>query len=782
MENRSIGKSALRLEGEQKVRGSLKYLGDIKIPGMLHAKILRSSYPHAKLLRVDAAQAAKLPGVVAVLTRDDVIGDRHFQSHYGPVLLDQTIVALEKVRYIGDPVAAVAATSVDAAERALQLIEVDYESLPAAMDPEEALRPGAPLLHEKIKFPSEGFTDLKDVGPVEGTNICNHFHLEKGDVAQGFREADYIFEDTFTCPATQHCALESFTSIASFDESGRLTIWTTVQNPFVIRDQMAMIFRLPLSKVRVITTYLGGGYGSKLYPKLEPIAGALAFKAKRPVGITLTREEVFLTITKHAAKIMLKTGVKKDGTVVARESQVYLDTGAYAEIGPRVSKKSGYTASGPYETPNLKIDSYLSYTNRVPAGAFRGFGVSQSAWAHESQMDMIARALKMDPLELRRKNLLDEGGEFATGEHVSSMAMRECLDKVAAAIEWGKKSVPSDRSKARGKGLACLIKATITPSVSSALVRLNEDGSAHVYVGSVEIGQGSDTVMAQIAAEELAIPLDQVAVVHSDTDTVPYDLTTSSSRSTFHVGRAVQLAAQDIKAQLATMAAAMFKVQPENIVFVDQGVQVRGEDSKRLSYRSLLIKQFSIKGANVIGRGMRKTNAVNEKGEHQTSAFWFAGVGAAEVEVDKDTGIVHLIRYVTAADVGKALNPLACRQQLEGAAITGLGQALTEEMVYQEGLLINPNFLDYNLPRFLDVPESIVTILVESPHPDGPYGAKGLGETGLIPVAPAIANAVEDAVGVRVKDMPITPEKVLHLLRQKEVEPDVATSPAGAAR
>ncbi len=766
-----IGKSVPRLESEDKVTGRLVYLGDLKFCGMLHAKVLRSIHAHAKIRSIDATRAEKIPGVVAVLTRDDVIGSPHYNSHYGPVLLDQTIVALDKVRYIGDPVAAIAATRPDIAEEALELIEVDYQELPAVLDPEEALAGGAPLLHQKIQRPKQGFADLADVGPVEGTNICNHFHLEKGDVEKGFEESDFTFEDVFSCPATQHAALESFTAVASFEGAGKLTIWTTVQNPFVIRDQMAELFRLPLSKVRVISLYLGGSYGSKLYPKLEPIVAALAFKAKCPVGITLTREEVFLTITKHAAKIYLKTGVKRDGTVIARQCRVYLDTGAYAEIGPRVSKKSGYTAAGPYETRHVKIDSYLAYTNRVPAGAFRGFGVSQSSWAHESQMDMIARALKMDPLEFRLKNLLDEGGEFSTGERVRSLGMRECLEKVAAAIEWGKKSPPSSPFKARGKGLGCLIKATITPSVSSAMIRLNEDGSAHVYVGTVEIGQGSDTVMAQIASEELCIPIDQILVVHSDTDLAPYDLSTSSSRSTFHMGRAVQLAAQDVRNQLAAMAAAVFQVSPDAVVFENQTVRPKTEDaSKALSYNSLLIRHFGIKGANVVGRGSLKTNAVDEKGEHKTSAFWFAGAGAAEVEVDKETGMVRLVRYATAADVGKAINPFGCKQQLEGASITGIGQALLEQMVYQDGLVINPNFLDYNLPRFLDMPDEIIPILVERPHPEGPYGAKGVGETALIPVAPAIANAIEDAVGVRICEMPITPEKVLQALQKKEME------------
>ena len=774
MKNDSIiGKSVPRLESLEKVTGELRYLGDQKIQGMLHGKILRSDLAHAKILKIDVSRAEKFPGVVTVLTRDDILGNQHHKSHYGPVLKDQSIVALEKVRHVGDAVAAVAATRPEIAEEALDLIEVEYEELPAVLDPEEALAEGAPLLHEKIN-PSGGriaFPDLEKVGTVEGTNLCAQFHLKKGDIDKGFAEADYIVENVFTSPATQHAPLESYTTIAQFERSGKLTVWSTTQNPFIIREQLAELFNLPLPKVRLIVPHLGGAYGAKLYPKLEPLVAALAHKAKRPVGVTLTREEVFVMITKHACKVYLKTGVKKDGTILAQKGRAYLDTGAYAEIGPRVCTKGGYTAMGPYEIPHLQIDSYLAYTNKVPAGAFRGFGVSQWAWAYESQVDIIARTLEMDPLELRLKNLLDEGGEFATGERVHSLGMKECLKKVASAIEWGEKSPASSPSKARGKGLAACIKATITPSISSAVVRLNEDGGAHVYVGTVEVGQGSDTVMAQIAAEELAIPIDQVFVVHSDTDSVPYDLATASSRSTFHVGRAVQLAAQDIKRQMACTAAVMFRISPEDVLFENQTVRVKeGESDQSLSYDAFLRKQFGMNGANLVGRGTVKTDTVTEKGERQTSAFWFAGAGAAEVEVDRETGMVRVVRYVTGADLGKAINPFSCEQQLRGGAIGGLGQALLEEMVYQEGLLINPNFFDYNLPRFLDMPDQIIPVVVERHHPEGPFGAKGVAETSIIPVPPAIANAIEDAVGVRIKEMPITPEKVLKALQQKETE------------
>ena len=776
----SVGKSVPRIESEEKVTGRLQYLEDLKLSGVLHAKILRSPVAHARIVSIDAQAAAKLPGVVAILTREDIVDSPAYDSHYGPVYKDQTIVAVDKVRYVGDPVAAVAASRLDIAEEAMDLIEVEYDELPAVFDAEEALAEGAPVLHDKVEMRRDGFADVGGIRPVDGTNLCNQLHLSKGDVERGFRESDHVFENVFTSPAAQHSSLEPHTAIAAFEKPGRLTVWATVQNPFVIRDLMAEIFHLPLSKVRVISLNLGGGYGSKLYPKLEPLTAALAHKAKRPVAITLTREEVFQTLTKHAARIYLKTGVKNDGRIVARQCRIYLDTGAYAEIGPRVSKKSAYTAAGPYDIPNVQVDSYLAYTNKTPAGAFRGYGVSQSTWAHESEMDIIARALKIDPLELRRRNLLTEGSTAITGEPLHGLALQECLDKVAAAVEWGKRAEPENPLAARGKGLACLIKTTVTPSVSSALIRLNEDGSATLYVGTADIGQGSDTVLTQIASEELRIPMEHVQVVHSDTDLTPYDLSTSSSRSTFHMGRAVQLAAEDIRKQLACLAAPVFGVGAEDVVLENQEVRPRDGSQPGLSYKALFMKTYGIKGINLFGKGLFKTATTQKSGDPQTSVFWSIGAAAAEVEVDRETGQVRLMRYATAADVGKALNPFFCRQQLRGGAITGIGLALMEQLVYQDGQLINPNFLDYNLPRFLDIPEEIIPILVENPHPDGPYGAKGLGETALIPAPPAIANAIADAVGARVTDLPITPERVYVAMRGKN-KPTEQAGPSSQA-
>ncbi len=770
MEIADIGKTFRRLDYETKITGRAMYLADMQVPGMCHGRILRSPYPHARIKKIDASKALTVGGVLAVLTRDDILHDEGIEPYYGPVFKDQTIVAVEKVRHVGDPVAAVAALTLDAAEEALRLIEVEYEELPAVLDVHESLKPGAMLVHESIKLPNSGFADLAELKPVEGTNVCTHFKLDRGDIEKGFAEADHIFEDTFTLPATQHSFLETHACIASAEPGGRITVWATTQNPFVVRTQLANIFKVPVSRVRVIVPYLGGGYGGKVYPKVEPITVALAQKAGRPVRVVLSREEVFYTITKHAAVIRMKTGVKNDGTLVSRECEIHLDTGAYAEIGPRVAKKSGYTAAGPYRIPNLKIDSYSVYTNKPPAGAFRGFGVSQSAWAVESQMDIIAAALKMDPLELRKRNGYDEGDKFVTEETLRSIGFKECLDQVAKSIGWDSNKFKSSNvqgstgaSLRRGKGLACMIKATITPSISCAVVKLNEDASLSIYAGTVEMGQGSETVLAQIAGKELGIPLQTIQVLGVDTDVVPYDLTTSSSRSTFHMGKAVQLAAQDIMRQLKQTVVTEYGVPEDRISFTDGKIRL---PEAQLDYAEVMFKRFGMQGGTLVGEGQVKTSTKDEFGEKSTSAFWFLAAGAAEVEVDIDTGKFKLIKYATAVDVGKALNPLGCRQQLAGAAITGIGQAMFEEIAYDNGQLINPNLVDYVLPSLGDMPSVIDSITVEIPHKNGPFGAKGIGESALIPVAPAIANAIYDAVGVRIKDLPIKAEKIYLGLEQ----------------
>ena len=777
----------MRVDGREKVMGAALYTVDIEIPGMIHGKMLRSPVPHAKVVRIDASRAEQLPGVICVFTRDDI---KDIDPTYGPAFKDQPVVAMDKVHYVGDIVAGVAAETAAIAEAACQLIEVDYEELPPLFDPLEAVKPEAPLIHETIPWPEHGFTfaDLALLHPLQGTNICNHTHLERGSVEEGFKQADVVFEDTFTCPATQHVAMEAHCSLAQWDVNGKLTVWSSTQTPFFIRTVLSQMFHLPATKVRVIVPYLGAGYGSKDYVKLEPLTACLARKSGRPVRMMLTREEVFHTITKHALVYRLKTGVKRDGTIVARKCEEYWDTGAYAVIGARVSKKAGQVSAGPYDMANVCIDSYCVYTNHPPAGAFRGFGVPQVTWAYESQMDIIAERLGLDPLEIRLKNLVGEGTIYYTGDKLHSVGVSECLKRVAAAVGWEPRSAiaasgsfgmdlpavgapPRPRvGKVRGKGLACYIKNALTPSVSTAQIKVNEDGSVQVLASTVELGQGSDTIFAQVAAEVVGVSVDKVTVSHPDTDHTPYDMATLASRATFHVGKAVELAGVEARDQLYEVASEMLEASPEDLEAANDHISIKGSPERFVTVSQVVRRRFGMTGGNILGRGVMKTfigKTTTPEGEEVevTASHWSVGAGAAEVEVDTETGEVKILKYVIAADAGKALNPLNCEGQLEGSVVCGVGQTFTEAMVYEGGQLLNPNFADYRIPVAQDIPGRLDTILVEVPHRDGPFGAKGLGEMSVSPVSPSVANAISDAIGVRIKDLPITPERVLRALR-----------------
>ncbi|MFQ5914917.1 MAG: xanthine dehydrogenase family protein molybdopterin-binding subunit [Nitrospinota bacterium] len=767
-----VGTSPLRVDGVEKVRGLSPYSINAKVPGMVHAKVLRSRVPHARLLKVDASRAERLPGVIAVLTRDDLVSGDDIQPYYGVALLDQPVVAIDKARYVGDPVAAVAAVDAETAEEALELIDVEYEELPGVFDSREAAAEGAPILHDEFRMPERSYGDLASLNSVAGTNICHCFKLRRGDIERGFRESEEVFEDDYFCPTTQHMAMEPHVCIAQWDHAGKLTLWDGTQNPFTVRTVLSNFFRIPVTKIRIIVPHLGSGYGGKTYPKLEPIAAMLAKKAQRPVRLELTREEVFLTVTKNGAWVNLRTGVKKDGRLHARKVTIHWDIGAYADISPRVVKNAGYVAAGPYEIPHVHVDSYCIYTNKPPGGAFRGFGVPKVAWAFESQMDDIAGGLGLDPLEFRLKNVVGEGSTFATGSRLHSVGFKQVLEKTAEAIGWGKPSEPSPTGKPRGKGIACIIKSTLTPSTSSAAVKVNEDGSVSLLSSTIEMGQGADTVLSQIVAEELGVPLSSVSRVTPDTDVTPYDLSTSSSRSTFHMGTAVRLAAIDARNQLFGLAAEMLEVSPEDLVAADGRIFVRGNPQRGLSIEEVVQNHFNMKGGNVLGRGVMKTEGGKldkETGQAEiTTAFWFVGACGAEVEVDTETGEVKILNFVNAVDVGRAIHPAHCLGQIGGAAAQGIGQTFYEELKFDNGQPTNPNLLDYALPSFQETPDRFTSIIVENPHEKGPYGAKGVGESSIGPTAPAIANAICRAVGVRPKRLPMTPESILRLLREKE--------------
>ena len=762
-----LGENFPRVDGPAKLRGWAQFTADVEMPGMVYAKVLRSSYAHARLTRVDGSQAKKLPGVVAVLTRDDLKG---MNAYFGPVVKDQAVVAVDRVRYVGDIIAAVAAEEKDIAEEALELIAVDYEPLAAVFDPAEAMKPGAPILHTESAR-SETRLDRAQFRFEKNSNVLSVYHAEQGDVAVGFKAADEIFEDVYSSQKIQHGHIEPHAALAYWEPGGKLVIYTSTQNPSSIRAQLAELFDLPQSKVRVIVPYVGGGYGGKVHPRLEPLTAALARQAHRPVQWVLTREEVFLTAHCHASVVKIKTGVKRDGTIVARQVEGIYDTGAYALTGPSTTKNGGEVAGGPYRIAHQDLTTYCVYTNTPPTGPYRGFGVPQVCWAYESQMDDIARRLGIDPLEIRLKNLVQEGDVFVTGDKLVSVGIADCLKGAAEAVGWKGKAEQENRvpsGKVRGKGLAVMIKTTMTPSNSSAVVRLNADGSAVLLTSSVEIGQGTQTSLAQIVAEELGISPERVSVTFPDTDVTPFDQSTSSSRTVFTMGGAARQAAEQVRRQLLEIGANVLEADVEDLELVEGNMQVKGAPEKKKSISQLFQARYGAAvGSMAASYDNQTSGGVDPRtGKGKASAFFFLSACAAEVEVDTETGKVTIEQVVSAVDAGKAVNPRQCHMQNEGSMIMSLGSALFEEMVFDNGQPINSTFLEYMPPSMEDHPRRFESVLVETPHPEGPFGAKGVGEAALGPVEPAIGNAVANALGgIRLRDLPLRPDRVVAGLR-----------------
>ena len=757
----SVGRAERRSDGEDKVTGKALYTVDVNLPGMAHGKILRSPYAHARLLKVDASRAEKLPGVFAVITR----ADQARLAMFGAAYKDQTVVAVDKVRYSGDPVAAVAAIDDATAEVALELIDVEYEELPPVTDLDAALASDAPLVHEAAASGGE-LMGQRYEAPKEfaGTNLCYRFSYAKGNVDEGFAKSDHVFENTFTFPRVQHFSMEPHATVAHH-EGDRLTMWAGTQEPFTLREHLAEIFHLPLNRIRVIVPYVGGGYGGKLAVKTEPLAAALSWKAKRPVRLAHTIEESFKTVTRHPARVTIKTGVMKDGKLVARQCLIHMETGAYADAGPRVTQKAGYRCFGPYRLPHMKTDAYTVYTNTVPAGAYRGFGTLQVTWAYESQMDIIAEKLGLDPLEFRLKNLLKKGELYTPGDTPVDCDLKAGLMQAAEEIGWGAKKKTPAAGKATGRGLAvCMKDGGGTYKVSSAAVKMNADGSIVLLTGTVEVGQGARTALSQIVAEELAISYDAVTVAQLDTDVTPYDVNTNASSSTVVMGLSVQRAAQDLKRQLLRHAVRILKARPTQVSLA--GGKIVAGKNRSLTFMELMQKVFLSRSGELIGRGAYQSTKSPKAALGSPTNFWEISWGGAEVEVDEETGQIKLLKYVSLADVGQAIHPVLCEGQDEGGVMNAIGHSLMEEMIYRDGQLLNPNLVDYRVPTFENLPKDFETILVESHNGPGPFGSKGTGEGGLLPVAAAIANAVYCATGMRLYDLPLTPEKVWRGLQE----------------
>ena len=767
----AVGSSAPRVDGAAKVSGVAQYTADLELPGLLHAKALRSPHPHARLLRVDVSRAAALPGVVAVATRDDLEG---LNPHYGAVVEDQPVLAMDRVRCVGDLVAAVAAEELEIAEEAVELIEAEYEPLPAVFDVVEAAKPGAPVIHEE-RFETRAAVFREQLNLNAGGNVCSVFRAADGDVDAGFGESDEVFEGAYRMPPVQHGHIEPHVATAVWESPNRLVVHTPCQNAVGLQEQLARIFKLPESGVRVVVPFVGGGYGGKTHARLEPVAALLARKAGRPVRWLLTREEVFLTGRRYGGFVRIKTGFKRDGRLVAREVEAFYDLGAYALSGPANAKTGSYVASGPYRVPNRRLTTYAVYTNLPPAGPYRGVGVPHVAWAYESEMDRIARHLGMDPLDLRLRNLVQEGDVFVTGEPLVSVGISDCLRQAASAVGWRGteelETAPEAGPLRRGKGLAVIMKSTTTPTASAASVRLNGDGSVMLMTSSTEMGQGVRTCLAQIVAERLGLPVERVTVSAPDTDVTPYDKSTSSSRTTFHMGNAALRAAEEVREQLLEAGARALEVDKADLELHAGGVRVKGVPDRGLTVPQLLKVKYGDSVGSVFGScNFQVRGGLDPRtGKGKAAAFWFFAACGAEVEVDVDTGKVRVVNVATSVDVGKAINPVQCGLQNQGSMLEALGAAFFEEMVFEQGQPVNGSLLEYMLPSMEDHPDRFRSLLVETPHPDGPFGAKGVGEAVIPAVAPAIGNAVANALGgVRLNELPLRPERIVAALAERE--------------
>jgi CO/xanthine dehydrogenase Mo-binding subunit len=725
-----VGHSVPRVDGIEKVTGKAKFVGDISVPGMLYGKILRSPYPHARLLSIETKKAEALAGVVAVLTAADI-------ADVNPIYNGRPVIAMHKVRYVGEPVAAVAAEDLASAEDALSAIQVNYEELPSVTGIDAALQKGAPVIHED-----------------KAGNIGTHERVIRGNVDDGFAQSDEIVEDTFTFPMVYHYAMEPHSVIAHYGED-EITVWSSAQHPFQVRGDIARIFKVPQSKVRLIINYLGGGYGSKSYTKFEPLVVALARKAKQPVRICNSVGESMVTVRRHGARVRIKTGVKRDGMIMAREAEIYLDTGGYDDNGPQVTARAATRVLGPYWIPNIRTNAYQVYTNTGSAGSYRAIGAPQVIFAGESQIEMVAAKIGMDPAELRMKNLLKKGQELRPGLKGIDANLAATLKSLMRASGWSK----ARRKSNAAIGMGCAITNAGATPVSVAMIRMQADGIANIAAGSTEMGQGVRTTLTQLAAEELTLPMESFRMVGADTKVTPYDSSTGSSRSTTLMGTAVQKAARDLKQQFIAIGAQAMAVKLKQIR-VEDGALICGES--RLTLKEAFERRFGKgSGGEMIGRGEAGPEITN----NALPVFWEVGMGCAEVAVDHETGEVTLKKFISVADVGKAIHPEHCVAQEEGAAMQGIGHTFFEQLIYDNGQLLNCSLVDYRVPTFSDVPEEFHTALVENGDGPGPFGVRGMAEGGILSVAPSVCNAIDRATGVRIKDLPLTPERVWRALK-----------------
>lgn len=767
----TVGKSVPRIDALDKVLGKAKFTADLQriFPGLLCARVLRSPHAHARIVRIDISRAEALAGVRAVVTGRDCPEKVHWRA--------PRVLALDEVIWAGEGVAAVAAELPETAAEALERIRVDYEPLPAVFDAEEAMRPDPPAVVDRHLGQYRGSPQFVPEAP----NITGHYKLRAGDAPQGFAEAEVILENRFSTSRLSHSQLEPASCIARWEMDGGLTLWTNGQGVHIIKGLIADSLQLPLARVRVINPYQGGSFGSRLRHYVEPLAALLALKTKGTVHLTFTRREMYLAAsTRLPVVTYIKTGAKRDGTLVAQEMKVIVDNGAsYACLQDGRLAASGAVCV--YRIPNFWLDSYGVNTNTPWAGAYRGLGTPQVVWAVECQMDMLAEALGMSPVELRKKNVLARGEKNAYGEAIQSIGVMACMEKAAGEIALGEPSMREPGPWKRGKGVAMGGKQNTPRGRSEAGALVHEDGTIEVLYSADEQGMGSETVMAQIAAEEFRVPYESVRVTRGDTQVTPYDTFSASSFTTYNTGNALRLACRDAIRQILEAAALKLEASPDDLELAGGKILVKGSPAMALPDLFEPFSMFTVQD----GPSLKKGTAVRGSGvfapapavpwDPQTGRSprmwnWYQyNACGVEVAVNEETGEIKVLRGVIAADMGFPINPKMCEGQIEGGLGMAIGASILEEFIYREGLMINSSFGNYRIPTFREVParREVKALFAPDPLPDGPWGAKGIGESTMVSVAPAIANAVYNATGVRLRDLPMNPERVLKALRAK---------------
>jgi 4-hydroxybenzoyl-CoA reductase subunit alpha len=749
-----IGKRLPRVDARDKVTGKALYTDDLSLPRMLCGAILRSPLPHAGIVSIDTSLALKLPGVKAIVTAADTPKIKFGIISRSPKYMDEYPLAVDRVRFIGEEVAAVAAVDADVALEALDLIKVEYEELPAVFDPQEAQKPDAPQLHEHAL-----------------NNISREYHIKKGEPEKVFEECDHIREDTFTTQSAIHCYMEPRAALANWDQSGKLTVYTSTQTPYYVQQHLGLTLNMNPDNIRVIKPFVGGGFGGKSdgLSAVEFCAALLAKHADRPVKLVCSRDEEFAAARrKHPTQITMKTGVNRDGVILARKCRAILDGGAYCSLGPLTTVLMGTFQTLPYKFNHFQYDGYRIYTNKPPCGAMRGHGGPQVHFAQDAQLDMIAEDLGLDPVEMALKNGLQTGDESAAGFKIVSSGFRECLEKVAVESGWRqkRKAKKIDGHKAYGIGLGCggfpsgagFYFNKTTSAHSAVIIKAGEGGGVNVFTGASDIGQGSDSVICQIVAEVLGLPLEDIHLTSADTHLTPPDMGTYSSRVTVAAGNAALNAANVIKAQLVKLVSDELEANPDDLIALNRKIAVNGSPERFFSFTDAVnLYQEKNNGAPLVAQGSYNS-------PDPLSPTYSFGAYICEVEVSLRTGEVRIIKFTVGHDCGQPLNPMSVEGQIEGCIGMGIGYAISEQLIFEDGQTMNPSFLGYGIPTAGQMPEiKISHVITEDPH--GPFGAKETGEGSLDPAAPAIVNAIYHATGVRIKELPITAEKILKGLK-----------------